>query len=182
MSTSPSSPAPDVVGSPRLGLIWAQARGGVIGKDGGMPWSVPEDLAHFRAATTGSPIIMGRRTWESFPPRFRPLPGRRNIVVTRSSEWAAEGAERAGSLDEALGFAASAPDAATVWVIGGAGLFAEAIGRADILEVTELDLEVDGDTFAPVREGWAVAGIEPADGWSVSRTGVPYRFLTFLRP
>ena len=68
----------------RLGLVWAQARGGVIGKDGGMPWHVPEDLAHFKAVTSGHPVIMGRRTWESFPARFRPLPGRRNIVVTGS--------------------------------------------------------------------------------------------------
>ena len=87
---------------PRLGLIWAEARGGVIGKDGGMPWHVPEDLAHFKERTTGHPVIMGRRTWESFPERFRPLPDRRNIVVTTDAEWAADGAERASSLDEAL--------------------------------------------------------------------------------
>ena len=80
----------------RLGLVWAQARGGVIGKDGGMPWHVPEDLAHFKAVTSGHPVIMGRRTWESFPARFRPLPGRRNIVVTASPSWAEPGAERAG--------------------------------------------------------------------------------------
>lgn len=166
--------------SPRLGLIWAEARGGIIGRDGGMPWHVPEDLAHFRAVTTGAPVIMGRRTWESFPERFRPLPGRRNIVVTRSSSWSADGAERAGSLDAAL---ALAGDVAEVWVIGGAGLFAEAIGRADLLEVTELDLEVaGGDTVAPAQDGWAVARLEPAEGWAVSRTGVPYRFLTLVRP
>lgn len=162
----------------RIGLVWAEARGGVIGADGGMPWSVPEDLAHFRAVTTGHPVIMGRRTWESFPARFRPLPDRRNIVVTRTPDWSADGAERAGSLDEALALA----DSTSVWVIGGARLFAEAIERADLLEVTELDLEVSGDTFAPSRTGWDVAEVEPADGWSVSRTGVPYRFLTLIRP
>ena len=86
----------------RLGLVWAQARGGVIGKDGGMPWHVPEDLAHFKAVTSGHPVIMGRRTWESFPARFRPLPGRRNIVVTGSPSWAEPGAVRAESLDAAL--------------------------------------------------------------------------------
>lgn len=164
----------------RLGLIWAEARGGVIGKDGGMPWHVPEDLAHFRATTTGAPVVMGRRTWESFPERFRPLPGRRNIVVTRDEAWTAEGAERASSLDDALALAGAVTE---IWVIGGAALFAEAIDRADVLEVTELDLPVeDGDTFAPPRPGWAVARIEPADGWSVSRTGIPYRFLTLIRP
>lgn len=162
----------------RLGLVWAEARGRVIGRNGGMPWSVPEDLAHFREVTLGAPVIMGRRTWESFPERFRPLPGRRNIVVTGSDSWQADGAERAGSLDAALDLVREVPAA---WVIGGARLFAEAIGRADVLEVTELDLEVDGDTFAPERPGWYVARIEPQEGWSVSRTGVPYRFLTLVR-
>lgn len=162
----------------RLGLVWAEAHERVIGKDGGMPWSVPEDLAHFREVTTGHPVIMGRRTWESFPPRFRPLPGRRNIVVTRSSDWAAEGAERAGSLDDALELAGDVPE---VWVIGGARLFAEAIARADILEVTELDLAVVGDTFAPDRSDWHAVTVDPASGWHRSRTGVDYRFLTLTR-
>lgn len=159
----------------RIGLIWAEAAGGVIGADGGMPWHVPEDLAHFKAATLGAPVIMGRRTWESFPDRFRPLPGRRNIVVTRSAEWDADGAERAGSLDEAL---ALAGDAAEVWVIGGGGVFREAIGKADVLEVTELDLRVDGDTYAPDRSGWSTAGVDPREGWHTSRSGIRYRFLT----
>ncbi len=163
----------------RIGLVWAEARGGVIGRDGGMPWHVPEDLAHFRALTSGSPVIMGRRTWESFPDRFRPLPGRRNIVVTRSDAWAGAGAERAASLDDALTLAADAPE---VWVIGGAALFAEAIVRADVLEVTELDLEIEGgDTFAPARGGWAVSSVAPARGWETSRTGIRYRFLTLER-
>ncbi|WP_431804194.1 dihydrofolate reductase [Microbacterium sp. bgisy203] len=171
----------------RLGLVWAEARGGVIGRGGGMPWHVPEDLAHFREVTTGAPVIMGRRTWESFPERFRPLPARRNIVVTANDAWADAGAERAASLDDALALAASGPagsaPAPEAWVIGGARLLAEALPLADVLEVTELDLEVaGGDTFAPERPGWAVARIEPADGWAVSRTGVPYRFLTLIRP
>jgi len=162
-----------------IGLVWAEAHGGVIGADGGMPWHVPEDLAHFKAVTAGAPVIMGRRTWESFPPRFRPLPGRRNIVVTRDAEWAADGAERAGSLDAALRLAdTDAPD--RVWVIGGAGLFREAIDRADLLEVTELDLEVDGDTFAPDRTSWRTVSADPADGWHLSRTGIRYRFLALV--
>jgi dihydrofolate reductase len=165
--------------APRLGLIWAEARGGVIGRGGGMPWHVPEDLAHFRDLTSGSPVIMGRRTWESFPEKYRPLPGRRNLVVTRNAAWQADGADRAPSLDAALMLAADAPE---VWVIGGAALFAEAIVRADVLEVTELDLEVSGgDTFAPARSAWTVAAIDPTDEWAVSRTGVPYRFLTLIR-
>lgn len=164
--------------APRLGLVWAEARGGVIGAGGGMPWHVPEDLAHFREITMGAPVIMGRRTWESFPDRFRPLPGRRNIVVTRSAQWQADGAERAASLDDALALTAGEPDA---WIIGGGQLYREAIARADVLEVTELDLEVDGDTYAPARGDWVVGRIQPDAGWAVSRTGVPYRFLTLLR-
>lgn len=162
----------------RIGLIWAEAAGGVIGADGGMPWHVPEDLAHFKAVTLGAPVIMGRRTWESFPERFRPLPGRRNIVVTRSADWDADGAERAGSLDEALALAA---DADVAWVIGGGGIFREAIGGADVLEVTELDLQVDGDTHAPERSGWAPVAVEPPEGWHTSRSGIRYRFLTLER-
>ena len=75
-----------------VGLIWAEAHGGVIGAEGGMPWNVPEDLAHFKEITLGAPVIMGRKTWDSLPERFRPLPGRENIVITRQQDWSAEGA------------------------------------------------------------------------------------------
>ena len=132
---------------PRLGLIWAQAHGRVIGRGGALPWRLPEDLEHFKRTTLGCPVIMGRRTWDSLPPRFRPLPGRQNIVLTRNSDWNADGAQRAASLDEALQLAAGAPRA---WVIGGAQLYAAAIARADELRITEIDLDVpDGDAFAP---------------------------------
>ena len=132
---------------PRLGLIWAEAHGRVIGRGGALPWRLPEDLEHFKRTTLGCPVIMGRRTWDSLPARFRPLPGRQNIVLTRSSDWSAHGAQRAASLDEALQLAAGAPRA---WVIGGAQLYAAAIARADELRITEIDLDVpDGDAFAP---------------------------------
>lgn len=156
-----------------VGLVWAEAHGGVIGADGGMPWHVPEDLAHFKAVTLGSPVVMGRRTWESFPDRFRPLPGRRNIVVTRDDEWSGAGAERADSLPAALETAGDG----RVWVIGGGALFREAIGRADLLEVTEIDLAVGGDTFAPSREGWTTLEQGP---WETSRAGIRYRFLRLV--
>jgi len=160
-----------------VGLVWAEAAGGVIGADGGIPWHVPEDGAHFRAVTMGAPVVMGRRTWDSLPGRFRPLPGRRNIVVTRQPAWSADGAERAASLDEALALAGDG----TVWVIGGGQLYREAVGRADVLEVTELDLAVDGDAFAPARTGFAVVAEDPPAGWHTSRTGVRYRFLRLER-
>ncbi|GAA2039036.1 dihydrofolate reductase [Agromyces tropicus] len=174
------SAEPDVDAVPGIGLIWAEAHGGVIGAGGGMPWHVPEDLAHFKRTTDGAPVVMGRRTWDSLPPRFRPLPGRANIVVTRQAGWQADGAVRAGSVDEALALAASDADD-RIWVIGGADLFAHTIGLADRLVVTELDLDVAGDTYAPDRTGWRVAAAEPADGWHASRTGIRYRFLTLAR-
>ena len=167
--------------TPRIGLIWAEAHGGVIGAHGGMPWHVPEDLAHFKRTTGGEPGVMGRRTWESLPPRFRPLPGRANIVVTRQADWAAEGAVRAGSAEEALALAAS--DAEDwIWVIGGAELFARTVDAADRLVVTELDVDVEGDTFAPPRTAdWRVVSIDPPTGWRASRSGIPYRILTLDR-
>ena len=102
---------------PRIALIYARAANGVIGRDGTMPWHLPEDLAHFRALTQGHPVVMGRKTWDSLPERFRPLPGRRNIVLTRQTQWQALGAERADSLRQALTLCEQAPE---VWVIGGA--------------------------------------------------------------
>jgi dihydrofolate reductase len=162
----------------KIGLVWAQAHGGVIGADGGMPWHVPEDLAHFRQVTSGAAVVMGRRTWESLPPRFRPLPGRRNIVVSRNAEWAEEGAERMPSLDAALE-AVAGDDWA--WVIGGGELYAQSVARADRLEVTELDVTVDGDTFAPTVAGWITARTEPEQGWQVSGSGIRYRFVSYVR-
>ncbi len=132
-----------------VALIYARAANGVIGQGGTMPWHLPEDLAHFKALTHGCPVVMGRKTWDSLPARFRPLPGRANIVVTRQPDWQAEGAQRAASLDAALALAAHA-SAPTVWVIGGAEIFAQALHRADRIEVTEIDRPFEGDTFAPV--------------------------------
>lgn len=165
---------------PRIGLIWAQARGGVIGAGGTMPWHLPEDLKHFSRTTTGSPVVMGRRTWESFPPKYRPLPRRTNIVITSDDAFTADGAVRARGLDEALELARSAPGGdRTVWVIGGGRVYREAMDRADLLVVTEIDLEVDGDTTSPeIPEGFAAAE-EP--GWLTSSTGLRYRVLRYTR-
>ncbi|MCK2031408.1 MULTISPECIES: dihydrofolate reductase [Microbacterium] len=155
-----------------VGLIWAEAAGGVIGAEGGMPWYVPEDLAHFKETTQGAPVVMGRKTWDSLPKRFRPLPGRDNIVVTRQQDWTAEGARRAATVSEAV------RGQEKVWIIGGAEIFRQVIADADRLEVTELDLTVDGDTFAPPKTGWRV--VDEGD-WQTSRTGVRYRFLRYER-
>jgi dihydrofolate reductase len=159
----------------RLGLIWAQARGGVIGKGGVLPWHLPEDLAHFKRTTLGAPVLMGRRTWDSVPPRFRPLPGRQNIVITRDANWRAPGAERAGTLEEALALCAGAQ---TVWVTGGAEIFRLAIPRADVAVITEIDAEFEGDVHAPaLGDGWKETGCER----HVSQTGTPFRIVTYER-
>ncbi len=163
--------------SMEIALIYARAANGVIGKDGVMPWHLPEDLAHFRALTQGHPVIMGRKTWDSLPPRFRPLPGRANIVVTRQADWQAEGAQRAASLEEALSLAAAAHPA-TAWVIGGAQIYAQALPLAQRVEATEIARDYDGDAHAPVL-GPAWREVQRARG--VSATGLDYSFVTYSK-
>src|SRR5690606_35829696 len=124
-----------------IGLIWAQTPDGGIGVDNTIPWRVPEDMALLRRTTTGHPVVMGRRTWESLPERFRPLPGRRNSVVTRQPDWSAAGAEAAGSVPAALELAA--PSA--TWVMGGGEVYRAALPYATELLITEVDTEVHGD-------------------------------------
>jgi dihydrofolate reductase len=127
-------------------LIAAVAHEGVIGRDGGIPWHLPADMARFKELTTGHAVVMGRKTWDSLPDRFRPLPGRRNVVVTRDTRWRASGAERAGSVEEAL---AALRAVERVFVIGGAEIYAAALPYVDELVLTEIDLDVDGDAFFP---------------------------------
>lgn len=159
-----------------LALIWAQAHDRVIGAGGVMPWHLTEDLRRFRALTGADPVVMGRRTWDSLPERYRPLPGRTNIVVTRQPGWTAPGAVVAHSLDEAL---AVAGDAGTVWITGGAELYRQALPLADRLEVTEIDLDVAGDTRAPEPgDGWTTVD---AGDWQTGSNGMRYRFVTYLR-
>lgn len=160
----------------RINLIYARAANGVIGKDGTMPWHLPEDLAHFKAVTLGCPVIMGRKTWDSLPPKFRPLPGRTNIVITRQAHWQAEGAQRAGSLEQALAQAASAPE---IWMIGGAQIYAQAEPMAVRVEVTEIAQDFEGDAYAPtLGANWR----ETARSAHVSGKGLAYSFVTLERP
>ncbi|MFI8500139.1 dihydrofolate reductase [Streptomyces sp. NPDC085524] len=165
------------------GLIWAQTLDGVIGADNTIPWRLPEDMAHFKAATLGHPVIMGRKTWDSLPARFRPLPGRRNIVVTRDPQWSAEGADRAGSIAEALDIAGTAPSPtgpARAWVMGGGEIYRAALPYATELSVTEVDTEVKGDTYAPeVDQAWKT--VEDT-GWQTSTAGPRYRIRRYVRP
>ncbi len=160
----------------RVALVAAVARGGVIGRDGGIPWRLPEDVAFFKELTTGHTVVMGRRTWESIPERLRPLPGRRNVVVTRNAEWAAEGAERAGSVEEAL---ALVEGDERVFVIGGAEVYAAALPHADEVVLTEIDLEVEGDTVFPEwdRDEFEEISREPR----VAADGTRFAFVTYGR-
>lgn len=146
-------------------LVAAVARNGCIGKDGGLPWHLPDDLRHFRAVTMGKVVVMGRKTWESIPERFRPLPGRTNVVVTGQPSYPLPaGVERAASLAAAL--AAHADD--DVVVGGGGTLYADAIGRADVLELTHVHRDVDGDTFFPAIDAavWRETARDDRDGFS----------------
>lgn len=163
-----------------VALIWAEARGGVIGDDGTIPWHLPEDLAHFKEVTSGATVVMGRRTWQSLPERFRPLPDRRNVVLTRDDSWSAEGAEIAHALDEILDATGRDDSSAPVWIIGGGEIYAQSLPWASRIEVTELDLDVAGDTRAPAVDPdlWHIAD---ETEWLESRTGIRYRFVSYAR-
>ena len=159
-----------------VSLIWAQARGGVIGVAGRLPWHLPEDLALFRELTTGATVVMGRRTWESLPPRFRPLPGRTNVVMTTDPGWSADGAVRVASVAEVL----DRPDA--LWVIGGGTVYAAFLPHADRLVVTDVDVDVEGDTWAPeIGPDWSPVTRVPAEWWSTSSSGPRYAVTTYAR-
>ncbi len=173
--------APGGATRPRITLVVARARNGVIGADGGLPWHLPEELKHFRELTMHHAIVMGRRTWDSIG---RALPGRRSIVVTRDPQREFAGAECARSIDEAIAAAARpGPDpsiaADEVFVIGGAQIFDAALPLADRAVVTEIDLDVDGDT--------RFAALDPRH-WSVverrehrSADGVRYTIVDYRR-
>ena len=158
-----------------LALIYARAANGTIGKDGTMPWHLPEDLAHFKQLTTGCPVVMGRKTWDALPARFRPLPGRRNIVITRQPDWHQNGVQRTSSLRDALSIC---EHDATVWVMGGAQIYAQALPLADRVEVTEIAQDFEGDAFAPVLGAeWVQATRED----HVTTGGLPFSFVRYLR-
>ena len=158
----------------KLHLILARAANGVIGKNNTLPWHLPEDMAHFKRTTLGCPVIMGRKTWDSLPPRFRPLPGRLNIVVTRQQDWQADGALAAHSLQEAC---ALCPAASNAWVIGGEKVYAQALALADTAVVTEIDADFEGDAFAPkFGAQWTEIARDP----HTSSTGLGFSFVTYM--
>ena len=154
-------------------LIWAQSSSGVIGRDGGIPWHVPEDLAHFKDLTMGHTVVMGRRTWESLPAKFRPLPGRRNVVLTRNPHYRAEGADVITSPEDIP---------ADSWVIGGSEVYHLAMAAATRCEVTEVEVDLrleDEDALAPLLdESW----VGTSGDWQDSSSGLRYRFHSYIRP
>ena len=161
---------------PEVVIVAAVARNRAIGKDNQLLWSLPEDMAHFKALTAGRTVVMGRKTWESLPPRFRPLPGRRNIVVSRQAGYAAPGAELAGSLENALELASTAD---MVFVIGGEQIYRQAMALADRLELTEVDLAPDADAWFPdvAAADWLTAERREQTG----ADGTCFAFVTYRR-
>ena len=152
-------------------IIAAVAKNRVIGKDNRLLWNIPEDMAHFKALTSGHTVIMGRKTWESLPPRFRPLPGRRNIIVSRQAGYTAPGAEVADSLENALKLVSTAT---VVFIIGGEQIYRQAMAVADRLEITEVDLEPEGDAWFP-----EIAAVD----WekTANTEGNGFAFVTYCR-
>jgi dihydrofolate reductase len=158
-----------------VGLIWAQSTSGVIGRGGGIPWRLPEDQARFKDITMGRTVVMGRLTWESLPEKVRPLPGRKNVVLTRQADYMADDAHVVPLLQDAL------TDDIT-WVIGGEQIYQLALPIATRCEVTEVEIDLprdDGDAVAPVLdESWV--GTEGE--WHTSSSGLRYRFFSYVRP
>jgi len=154
----------------------------VIGRANGIPWRLPEDQARFKELTLGHAVVMGRLTWDSLPAKVRPLPGRRNVVVTRQADFVADGATVVGSLEDGLtAHGQERSDSGDVWVIGGAQIYALALPLATRCEVTEVDVPLtpeDDDALAPVLdEAW----VGTTGDWSTSASGLRYRFSSYVR-
>lgn len=162
-----------------LGLIWAESTDRFIGRDGALPWHLPEDLARFRRITTGHPVVMGRRTWESLPATARPLPGRTNIVLTRRPELLFPGAVAARDVGHALSLVDG-----DAWVIGGRDVLEAFAPLATRAEITIVDVKVGDGTPAPdlpALDRWEATANDPGTGWSESTTGLRYRHLSLRR-
>lgn len=161
-------------GRPRVTIIVAMAKNRVIGKDNKLPWHISEDLKRFKALTMGHPIIMGRKTFDSIG---KPLPGRRNIVISRNPSLTLAGAEVATSLEDAL---ARCTAEAEVFVIGGQQIYAQALERADRIEMTRVDRDVEGDAFFPPLDhsSWSESSSETR---ATPDTGIQYRFMSLDR-
>jgi dihydrofolate reductase len=159
----------------RIALVVAMARNGVIGRDNALPWRLPDEMAHFRRVTMGKPVVMGRRTWESLR---KPLAGRANIVVTHQQGYRADGALVVHSFAQAL---EAAGDAEEICVIGGSTLYGEVLPLADMIYLTEVDADVEGDTRFPhfERREWEETGIARHE--ADDRHAYPFRIIELRR-
>jgi len=182
-SLAPDRPAPPgPAGGRPLALIAAVARNRVIGRGNALVWRHPDDARWFRQQTLGCPVVMGRKTWDSLPARFRPLPGRPNIVVTRQPGWRAEGAVTAPGLAEALAQAeALAGDAPRLFVIGGGELYAQALPLADMLVLTEIAAAFEGDTWFPAVDAAQFAEAERTPHAADAASAAPFDFVVYRR-
>ncbi|MCY7315832.1 MAG: dihydrofolate reductase [Rubrivivax sp.] len=176
MQPTPTPTQTQTSTSTEIALIAAVASNGAIGRDNGLLFSEPADQRHFREQTLGCPVIMGRRTWQSLPLRFRPLPGRRNIVVTRNPGFEAPGAETAAGLEQALQRCSDAP---RVMIIGGRQLYAQALPLAHTLLLTEIGAALDGDVHFPPWDRKAFT--ETQRTHNISETGMRFDFVTYRR-
>lgn len=147
-----------------VAAIWAEARGGIIGAGATIPWNLPEDQHEFRRRTIGTTVLMGRRTWQSLPDNRRPLPNRRNVVLTRDPAFTAAGAELVRSVDQAL----TLPD---LWVIGGEIVLRTLLPHITLVVRTRIDLHTTGDVYAPNVDGWTVTH---STGWQTAGNGQRY--------
>ena len=161
-----------------INLIYAKSKNGVIGKDNKLPWHLPEDMVRFKQLTEGHVVIMGRKTWESIPEKYRPLPNRINIVITTSKDFSAfKGAEVCNSISQAL-ILASQNDGKEIWVIGGSSIYDQMLPLAERLEVTIIDKDFEGDAYAPVIRGnWNVSSLPQ----QISKTGLSFSFMTYVK-
>lgn len=163
--------------SPRIVLVVAAAENNVIGRDGGMPWHLPDDLRHFKRTTIGHPVIMGRRTWAELG--GRPLLDRRNIVLTRDAAFEADGADIVHSIDDAIALAGSS-GASEVMIIGGGEIYRQSIDRAQRIELTRVHAEVEGDvTFPGLGDDWSC--LQRTHHEADERHAHPFTFETWER-
>ena len=157
----------------QINMIFARAANGVIGNNNQLPWHLPEDMAHFKQLTQGCPVIMGRKTWDSLPVRFRPLPGRANVVITRQPGWLAPGAQTVSNISQAIALCHASPE---VWIIGGAQIYALAEPLAQRVEVTEIAQDFEGDAYAPtLGPQW----IEASRERHTSSNGLNFSFISY---
>ena len=173
----------------QLGMVWAQSLNGVIGLDGDMPWHVPEDLQHFKRVTMDQVLVMGRKTWASFPDSVRPLPGRTSVVVSESfsqdpsdPKLQEDSVHVAADLQAGIELAGELKTGPVIWVIGGGSLYDQALDLATVVERSVFNLDIDGDTYAPeLNDSWSLTTQDPANGWHMSKSSVQYRFERWER-